>query len=248
VKKITVEICCGSAADVFEAARAGADRVELNCALFLGGLTPSIGQMIAARDAEIGIFTMIRPREGGFCYSETEFTTMTHDVSRMLEAGADGIVFGILNADGSVDEERCARLLEAAAGAPAVFHRAFDVTPDWRQALDALCRLGFVRVLTSGQAPSADMGAARIREMVDYANGRIEILPGAGIRTYNALDILNRTNCNQVHVSLRAVQADMSCSAHPEIHFGGALYQDELNYGVTDANAVKNFVKTVGEL
>jgi len=245
MKKITVEICCGSAADVHEAARAGADRVELNCALFLGGLTPSIGQMIAASDAEIEILTMIRPREGGFCYSEMEFTTMIHDVHSLLQAGADGVVFGVLNADGTVDENRCARLIEAAAGAPVVFHRAFDVTPDWRRALDTLCSLGFVRVLTSGQAPSADVGAARIREMVDYANGRIEILPGAGIRGYNVNDILSRTNCNQVHVSLRTLQSDLSCSAHPEIHFGGALYQNELSYGVTDAGAVKSFISTV---
>jgi len=247
VKNITVEICCGSAADVYEAARAGADRVELNCALFLGGLTPSIGQMTAARDAKIEIFTMIRPREGGFCYSETEIATMIHDVRSLLGAGADGVVFGVLNADGTVDEEYCARLMEAAAGAPAVFHRAFDVTPDWRQALDTLCSLGFVRVLTSGQAPSADIGAARIREMVEYAKGRIEILPGAGIREYNAVDILSWTNCNQIHVSLRAVQSDLSCAAHPEIHFGGALYQDELSYGVTNGNSVKSFINTLNK-
>ena len=241
----TVEICCGSAADVYEAACSGANRVELNSALFLGGLTPSIGEMIAARDADIEILTMIRPREGGFCYSKTEFSTMLHDARCLLEAGADGIVFGILNADGTIDEERCARMIEVAGGAPVVFHRAFDVTPDWRSALDTLCRLGFVRILTSGQAPSADRGAVRISEFVDYAKGRIEILPGAGIREYNAVDILRRTGCNQVHVSLRTTLSDLSCSAHPEIHFGGALYQDELCFGATDGNAVKSFINNL---
>ena len=94
MKKILLEICCGSADDVFEAARAGADRVELNSAMFLGGLTPSVGTVREAKRAGLPVMAMVRPREGGFCYTEHEFAAMREDAQALLEAGADGIVFG----------------------------------------------------------------------------------------------------------------------------------------------------------
>lgn len=242
MRKAKVEICCGSADDVFEAAAAGADRVELNAALFLGGLTPSIGEVLTAKKAAIEIVAMVRPREGGFCYSQHEFETMLADARALLDAGADEIAFGILKEDGSVDEERCARMVETIGGARTVFHRAIDVTPNWRAAFDILCRLGVRRVLTSGQAPSAEAGAATIRQMVDYAAGRMEILPGAGIRAYNIRDILKKTNCTQAHLSMRSFYADTSCEAHPEIHFGGALYVSESAVSVTDADKVREIL------
>ncbi|MCL2010814.1 MAG: hypothetical protein FWG71_09785 [Synergistaceae bacterium] len=240
--KVKVEVCCGSAADVYEAANAGVERVELNSALFLGGLTPSIGEMRMARGAPVEIIAMVRPREGGFCYGDMEFETMLADARALLDAGADGIAFGILNADGTVDKKRCARMMEEIGGAQGVFHRAVDVTPDWRAALDVLLGLGARRVLTSGQAPSADHGAAVIRAMIDYAAGRLEILPGGGIRMRNLRDVLEKTGCDQVHVSMRKTCADISCAHRPEIHFGGALYPPEDVYGATDGAAVRELV------
>ena len=185
MERILLEICCGSADDCVEAERGGADRVELNSALFLGGLTPSLGTVrIAAQTCKIPIMAMIRPRAGGFCYTAREFESMEQDARALIEAGAAGIVFGCLTSEGTPDVERNARLTAIAhdMGAQAVFHRAIDVVPDWRAALDALIQLGVDRVLTSGQMPSAPLGLDVIADMVEYAAGRIEILPGAGIK------------------------------------------------------------------
>ncbi|MEG2697655.1 MAG: copper homeostasis protein CutC, partial [Ruthenibacterium sp.] len=99
MKHITLEICCGSVDDVYQAQRAGADRVELNASMFLGGLTPSIGAMKTAKKAGVEIMAMVRPREGGFCYTAHEYAAMLEDAKSLLAAGADGIVFGILHAD-----------------------------------------------------------------------------------------------------------------------------------------------------
>ena len=107
MKKYTLEVCCGSAEDVLEAERGGADRVELNSALFQGGLTPSIGALVTAkRLSRLPVMAMVRPRQGGFCYTDTEYQTALADAELLLEHGADGLVFGFLNADGSLDAAR----------------------------------------------------------------------------------------------------------------------------------------------
>ena len=137
--KTLLEICCGSADDVIEAAKGGADRVELNSNLFQGGLTPTIGTLrVVKRQVTIPVMTMVRPRAGGFCYTENEFEVAKADAELLLQNGADGLVFGFLHADGTVDRERTKALVHIASGMPCVFHRALDVVPDWKQALDTL--------------------------------------------------------------------------------------------------------------
>ena len=195
-KTIRIEVCCGSAGDVIEAWRAGADRVELNSDLFHGGLTPTLGSLrVARRETELPIMAMVRPREGGFCYTETEFAVCLEDARLLLENGADGLVFGFLHPDGTVDAERSRRLAELALEAEkeAVFHRAIDVVPDWREALDLLAELHITRVLTSGQAPDVSWGTDTVREMIAYAAGRLQILPGAGVTAKNMDRILAET-------------------------------------------------------
>src|SRR5581483_7355331 len=147
--EILLEICCGSAEDALEAAAGGADRVELCSALFLGGLTPSLGSLLEVKQkAKLPVIAMNRPRQAGFCYSETEFAVMERDTETLLEHGADGMVFGILKADGSVDVKRTRALRDRIGVRQAVFHRAFDVTPDPFRALNELIDLGITRVLT----------------------------------------------------------------------------------------------------
>lgn len=231
-----IEACCGSADDVIQAARGGADRVELNSALFLGGLTPTPGCLEAARArVTLPIMAMLRPREGGFCYTAAEFDTMLRDGRHLLDAGADGLVFGCLTEDGLVDEGRTRELAALAEGRDTVFHRAIDVVPDWKRALDTLIRLGITRVLTSGQSPVAFYGAAVIAEMRRFAAGAIEILPGAGITLQNARHLAELTGCTQLHLSHRRTVTDLSATHGAEIHFGGALYPPEDCYKVTDA-------------
>ena len=236
-----LEVCCGSAEDVLIAAQAGAHRVELNSALFLGGLTPSIGAMTVARQVSIPIMAMVRPRQGGFCYTEMEFETMLEDARLLLENGADGIVFGCLQEDGRIDAARCRKLLEVIGDKESVFHRAIDVTPDWKEALDTLIELGVTRVLTSGQAPSVLYGMETVRDMVAYAAGRIEILPGAGIRPGNVRQILSGTGCSQFHCSASGIAYDRSTENSRGIFFGGALYPPEDRYSTTDLAAVEAY-------
>lgn len=232
-----LEICCGSAADAVEAAAAGANRLELCSALPLGGLTPSLGELEIAKKQDILVMALLRPREGGFCYSETEFETMLCDAKSLLAHGADGLVFGVLQADGTVDEERCRQLCEVAGSRERVFHRAIDVVPDWRAALDSLIRLGFTRVLTSGQCPSAPEGANTIRAMREYAAGRLQILPGGGIKAHNAAELLQKTGCSQLHASLKKPCRDASAGSNLLIRFNSAP-PEEGGYSLADRTQI----------
>lgn len=157
--RVLLEICCGSLEDALEAEAGGADRVELCSSLFFGGLTPSFGTIAEAkRRLRIPAIVMIRPRGGGFCYTELEFAAMAADAEAAVAQDVAGLVFGILTPDGAVDRVRTRRLREIAGRRDAVFHRAFDVTPDPFRALDELVDLGITRVLTSGQQDTVPEG------------------------------------------------------------------------------------------
>lgn len=234
-----LEICTASVEDCLAAEAGGADRVELNAALALGGLTPSLGALLEAQAAlSIPVIVMLRPRPGGFCYSAREFAVMQRDADLALAHGAAGLAFGILTKDGRLDEARCRRLIAQAAGREVVFHRAFDVVPDPADTLERLIDLGVTRVLTSGQEASAYNGAATIARYIAQAGGRIEILPGGGINRFTLADVLARTGCTQVHASLTTTQADASTRTRPQVTFGGAFRAPEDRFSATDADAV----------
>ena len=236
-----LEICCGSADDVIRAWQGGADRVELNSDLFHGGLTPTVGALrVAKRETDIPVMVMVRPREGGFCYTEAEFRTAVEDAKVLLENGADGLVFGFLQEDGRIDRERTRILAEIAqaAGKETVFHRAIDVVPDWREALDLLMELGITRVLTSGQEADAALGAETLGEMIAYAAGRIQILPGGGIKLRNVEKVVREIGCDQVHMSAGRSCVDTSAMGNRAIHFGGCIYPPEDVYRMTDGDHV----------
>jgi len=246
-----LEICCGSADDVIRAWQGGADRAELNSDLFHGGLTPTVGALrVAKQKTDLPIMAMVRPREGGFCYTEAEFLTAVEDAKVLLENGADGLVFGFLHEDGRIDRERTAVLakLTQDAGKETVFHRAIDVVPDWKEAFDILIELGITRVLTSGQESDVPWGAPTIREMIAYANGRIQVLPGGGIRLRNVERVIQETGCNQVHMSAGQTARDSSAMNNRNIHFGGCLYPPEDIYRTTSIETVTNVAAVLHNL
>ena len=237
---ILLEICCGSIDDAIESEKGGADRVELCSALFLGGLTPSIGTIQEAKSQlKIPIVVMVRPRGGGFCYTDAEFATMEHDTVAAIEAGADGIVFGILQPDGRIDRQRTQQIRKLIGDKQAVFHRAFDVVPDPFVALEELIDLGITRVLTSGQKDSVPQGIDLIRTLVQRAGNRIEILPGGGIQAYQVREVADKTGCKQIHLTAWKTAKDLSTHANPEVTFGGALHPPEDRYEITDASLVR---------
>lgn len=237
---LLLEICTASLEDCQTAEAAGADRLELNSALFLGGLTPSLGLLQAVKQAcRTPVIAMVRPRHGGFCYSEGDLAVMERDLELAAAHGADGLAFGVLTATGAVDLPACRRLLKACHGRPAVFHRAFDVTPEPFESLEALIDVGFVRVMTSGQQATAYQGAERIAGLIERAAGRIEILPAGGIDRFSVRDVVDRTGCTQVHASLRTGRQDTSAAGRPQVTFGGSLRPAETTYEATDALAVE---------
>ena len=245
MKKILVEVCCGSADDVIEAKKAGADRVELNSDLFHGGLTPTVGSLLVAkRKTGMKIMTMIRPREGGFCYTEAEFAVAIEDAKQLLANGSDGLVFGFLHTDGTIDVKRTAILANLAysAGKEAVFHRAIDVVPDWKQALDLLIDLNITRVLTSGQEADVSNGTETVREMIRYAAGRIQILPGAGITARNYQRIVAETGTDQIHLAAHRSVADTSVLNNRSIFYGGCLYPPEDRFNMIDKEYISGIV------
>ena len=248
MRAIQLEICTASVEDCVKAERGGADRVELNCALMLGGLTPTLGALREARAAvRLPIIAMIRPRPAGFCYSPAEFAVMQRDAEAALSEKADGIAFGILTAAGAVDVKRCRQMVKLTAGRQAVFHRAFDVVRDPLRALEQLIDLGLTRVMTSGQEASAYNGAANIAAYIRQAAGRIEILPAGGINRFTVADVIRRTSCNQVHASLSTTGKDSSASGRPQVSFGGAVKQSEEQFTVTDAQAVRRLRDLLAE-
>ncbi|MHB1424459.1 MAG: copper homeostasis protein CutC [Gemmataceae bacterium] len=238
-KPILLEIAIAGVEDARAARDGGAARLELNAALPLGGLTPSLGTLLeVTRAVTMPVLVMIRPRPGGFCYSDADFRVMRRDIDLVLAHDADGLVFGLLNEDGTIDVPRCRELIRQAGYKDVVFHRAFDVTPDPFAALEQLIDLGVRRVLTSGQAVSASTGAALLAELIRRAAGRIEILPAAGINGLTVADVVARTGCTQVHASLRGRRTDRSTAARPHITFGAAAHGED-QYDATDADAVR---------
>lgn len=242
-----LEICIASVDDAVAAFQGGADRLELNTALPLGGLTPSLGLLCETiRNVSLPVIAMVRPRPGGFCYSEHEFETMRRDACALFAGGASGLAFGVLRANGEIDVERCRKMLEHCHNDQVVFHRAFDVVPNPHEALEALIELGFTRVMTSGQETTAYNGRDLIAELIRQANGRIEVLPAGGINRFNVRDVIERTGCNQVHCSLRHTVPDPSVLARPHVTFGGPTRSTEDLYDTTSESAVRKMVDLLG--
>jgi len=198
-----LESCVNSAPSAIAAQSGGADRVELCENMLEGGCTPSAGTIRLARERlHIALFVMIRPRGADFIYDPDEFGIMKNDILTAKKFGADGVVFGILNPDGTIDRERMALLMELAYPMQVTCHRAFDMTRDPQEALNVLISLGISRVLTSGQSDSALLGAPLIRELINQSQNRIIIMPGHGIKENNLAEVIAATGAQEYHLYL----------------------------------------------
>lgn len=199
-----LEICVDSVASALTAERGGADRIELCSALSEGGLTPSLGLLRQVRSkVSIAVHMMIRPRSGDFVYSDDDFAIMQEDIVLAARSGANGVVFGLLTANGEVDIERTRALVELSKPMQVTFHRAMDLTPDPFRALEAIIHGGADRVLTSGGELNAALGSARIQGLVRAARGRIQVMAGGGVRPENLEELVRLTGAKEWHTSLR---------------------------------------------
>lgn len=203
IQDLKLEVCCADLASVRAAVEGGAHRVELCQALGLDGLTPSAGMIEEAVGMGIHVQVLIRPREGDFVYTSDEVACMQRDIRHARRLGAGGVVIGALRPDGSIEAETIRRLVGEAEDLSITFHRAFDVCAQPEEALEEIISLGCHRLLTSGQAQTAQQGIPLLRRLVQQSAGRLIIMPGAGVNTGNAHRILAETGAREIHGSLR---------------------------------------------
>ena len=224
-----IEVCAGSYQDCIAAYQGSAKRVELNSALSVGGLTPSVASLVRVKkETDLTVICMVRVRAAGFCYEKEDVEIMFEDAKILLDHGADGIAFGFLNEDGTICEEDTKRMIDLihSYNKEAVFHRAFDVTPDAFEAIETLIDLGADRVLNN-----------------QYGD-KIQILPGSGMNAENAKMMMNYTGVYQVHSSCKSYKADATTTKNG-VSYSYLASPHENDYDVVDVELVKKLVDSI---
>ncbi|KMN32265.1 MULTISPECIES: copper homeostasis protein CutC [unclassified Chromobacterium] len=233
-----LEVCAASLASCLAAEQGGAARVELCASLETGGVTPSPGMIALARQRlSIGLHVIVRPRGGDFLYSADEFEVMRRDVLACRDLGVDGVVLGLLDADGAVDVERTRELVRLAGPMTTTFHRAFDLARDPEQALEQVIASGCRRLLTSGQAPTALDGAVLIAGLRRQAGERLILMPGGGLRPDNLAALARATGCAEFHASASAAVASAMRHRRSGVSMGAG--GDEYGWRETSAATVR---------
>jgi copper homeostasis protein len=219
--KAILEICIDSVESAMAAERGGANRIELCSNLLEGGITPSAGLISTVRkEVSIGLQVMIRPRGGDFCYSTEEFEVMKLDIDVAKQVGADGIVLGILDIHGNVDQSRTRQLVDQARPLRVTFHRAFDMSSDLFKSLENIVSTGAERILTSGGQPSAEKALDVIAKLVQVASGRIQIMPCGDIRQDNIKHIIEATGAREIHAGIEIPVPSVMRHRNPRIAMG----------------------------
>jgi copper homeostasis protein len=242
-EKVKLEVCVDSVESAIAAQAGGAARVEMCDNLFEGGTTPSAGMIAIARsNLNIGLHVIIRPRGGDFLYSPLEFEIMRHDIGVAKQLGADGVVIGILERDGSIDRERTRELIALARPLRVTFHRAFDMTRDPHASLEALIDLGVERVLTSGQQATVPEGIELIAALVRQAADRIIVMPGGGITLENIAAVAINSSAREIHLGdLQSVPSIMDFR-NERVYMGGYYVPAEYMRLLTDAARIRRIV------
>lgn len=245
-EKILIEVCVDSVQSAIAAQRGGADRVELCDNLMEGGTTPSFGAIEQARkNLKIGLQVIIRPRGGDFLYSDLEFEIIKRDIEICKQIGANGVVIGILTADGEIDAKRTKQLIELAKPLSVTFHRAFDVTKDARKSLETLISLGADRILTSGQEPTASEGIDTIADLVQQAQNRITILACGSLNARNIKKFVEKSKVREVHLTGFATVESQMTYRNERVYMGGTLRPPEFTKSVVDSRIIDDIRQEV---
>jgi copper homeostasis protein len=236
-----LEICVFNTATAIAAEKAGADRIELCENYANGGTTPSYGYLKTVRE-KIGIpvFPMIRPRGGDYFHTKDEIDIILKDILLCKELQFEGVVFGLLNQDGSIDQENTARLVEAAYPLDVTFHRAFDRCKNPLNALETLIQCGCTRVLTSGQYPKVTDGLGLVKSLVEQANNRIIIMPGSGLNSSNVQHIIDNAGVSEVHTSARI-------SIPSTTEYRNPLMPEDFDIDFVDVNEIKKIKSIINK-
>lgn len=237
------EVCANSVESCIEAQKGGADRVELCCALEEGGLTPSYATIKEARNLmDIKIHVLVRPRGGDFLYTDNELNIMAEDIRQAVSLGVDGIVFGCLTSEGTIDYNATKFLKEAAGTKSVTFHRAFDCCKDAWQAVEQLIDLKIDRILTSGQQSSAEKGVPLLHELQEQYGSRIKFLAGCGINESNIAQIYNQTGIKEYHFSAREKRGTDMKFFNRNVFMGNPDH-DDYSFDVTSTCKVQKTIK-----
>ncbi len=219
--------------------KAGAHRIELCDNVHEGGTTPSFGFLKRAREmVSIDLYPMIRPRGGDFLYSDDEFAIMKQDIKICKELGCDGVVFGLLNTDGTVDKPRTAQLVELAYPLGVNFHRAFDRTRDCFEAMETLIEIGCERILTSGLQSHVTEGADMLAQLIKTADEQIIIMPGNGVKSHNISSLAKQTGAVEFHTSARTTAAS-------PMQYTNAAMKEELKKVIADEEEIKSILQAL---
>ncbi len=240
-----LEICCGSFEDAWNAYEGGARRIELNSALFLGGLTPTAACLdLVKSETDLEVICMVRPRGAGFCYTEHQVRQMFAEARELLEHGSDGLAFGFLTPDGQVDEANTEKMVELihSFGKTAVFHRAFDCVKEPYETAEKLIGLKVDRILTSGLEEKAWDGIPVLKKLVERFGSQIQILAGSGVNASNARELMEKTGVSQVHSSCRGWETDPTTRGEKVGYsFGPSPHEDD--YDCVSRELVRKMVE-----
>jgi copper homeostasis protein len=237
---VTIEVVVYNIESALKAQEGGADRIELCDNPSEGGTTPSFATIEAVRqNASMDVYVMIRPRGGDFLYSNYEFHSMKRDISQCQKLSVDGIVFGILNPEGTIDKKRCKELIDKARPLKVTCHRAFDMTRDPFEALEDCIEVGFDRILTAGQQAKASQGAELIGQLIDKANGRIAIMPGSGVNEETVEEIIKKSGAKEIHFSATAFRESGMAFKNQQIAGMGSDEGSEFKLRTVDPQRVR---------
>lgn len=244
---MTIEVVVYNIDSALKAQEGGADRIELCDSAGDGGNTPSYGVVAALRQhITLDIYAMVRPRGGDFLYSNYEFFAMQHDILQFQKLSVDGVVFGILNPDGTIDKKRCKSLIDLARPLKVTIHRAFDMTRDPFEALEDCIEVGFDRILTSGQKTKAIEAVDLIAALVKKANGRISIMPGSGVNEGNVVELVSKTGVQEIHFSASTVKDSEMQFQNRTIAGLGSEPGAEYRLRTVNVQTIKNIRALVG--
>lgn len=237
---MTIEVVVYNIESALKAQEGGADRIELCDNPAEGGTTPSYGTIeLVRQNVSLDVFVIIRPRGGDFCYSSYEFHSMKRDIDQCQRLSADGVVFGILKPDGTLDKKRCKELIDRARPMKVTCHRAFDMARDPMQTLEDCIEVGFDRILTSGCKPKAIEGVDLISDLIKQAAGRISIMPGSGVNENVVEDLVRRTKAQEIHFSATAFREGNMKYRNPDIVGMGSDEGAEFKLRVVDPERVR---------
>ena len=246
MNKPLIEACVDSYASAAAAALAGADRLELCANLAIGGTTPSAAVFKQVkRDCDVKINVLIRPRFGDFLYTEPEMEEMCEEIKMFRDLGANGVVIGVLTPDGELDREKMRRLMDCAGGIDVTLHRAFDMTRDPFETLEAAIALGCRTILTSGQEKDVVTGKDTLKAVYERAAGRIDIMAGCGVKKWNIQELHDHTGIVVFHTTGRKDALDSGMVYRKSTVFMGLPSLSEYEVWQTDEQEFRECAQIV---